>query len=100
MLAVLAHERESRLARVPDSDDPPVRSERNGYRARGELDRTQIRIGSGKVRSRRSFLRLVGAAPAALAIPALAFEFKAYDPAAVDKAIATGKPVIVHVRAW
>jgi thioredoxin 1 len=50
--------------------------------------------------SRRSFLSLVGAAPAAVAIPALAFEFKPYDPAAVEKAIASGKPVIVHVRAW
>ena len=49
--------------------------------------------------SRRSFLTLVGAAPAALAIPARAFEFKPYDPAAVEKAIASGKPVIVHVRA-
>ncbi len=50
--------------------------------------------------SRRSFLSLVGAAPAAVAIPALAFEFKPYDPAAVEKAIESGKPVIVHVRAW
>ena len=50
--------------------------------------------------SRRSFLTLIGAAPAAFAVPARAFEFKPYDPAAVEKAIASGKPVIVHVRAW
>jgi thiol-disulfide isomerase/thioredoxin len=50
--------------------------------------------------SRRSFLTLIGAAPAAIAIPARAFEFQPYDPAAVEKAIASGKPVIVHVRAW
>jgi thioredoxin 1 len=49
--------------------------------------------------SRRSFLTLVGAAAGALAIPARAFEFEPYDPAAVEKAIASGKPVIVHVRA-
>jgi thioredoxin 1 len=50
--------------------------------------------------SRRSFLALAGAAPAALAVPARAFEFIPYDPAAAEKAIASGKPVIVHVRAW
>jgi thiol-disulfide isomerase/thioredoxin len=50
--------------------------------------------------SRRSFLALVAAAPAAIGDPAQAFEFKPYDPAAVEKAIASGKPVIVHVRAW
>jgi len=50
--------------------------------------------------SRRSFLALAGAAPAAFAVPARAFEFIPYDPAAVEKAIASGKPVIVHVRAW
>jgi thioredoxin 1 len=50
--------------------------------------------------SRRSFLTLIGAAPAAFAISARAFEFQPYDPAAVEKAIASGKPVIVHVRAW
>ena len=49
--------------------------------------------------SRRSFLALVGAAPAALAIPARAFEFEPYDPVVAQKAIASGKPVIVHVRA-
>jgi thioredoxin 1 len=50
--------------------------------------------------SRRSFLGLLGAAPAAFAVPARAFEFIPYDSAAVEKAIASGKPVIVHVRAW
>jgi thioredoxin 1 len=50
--------------------------------------------------STRSFLALAGAAPAALAVPARAFEFIPYDPAAAEKAIASGKPVIVHVRAW
>jgi thiol-disulfide isomerase/thioredoxin len=39
------------------------------------------------------------AALALLAGPASAFEFKPYDPAAVDKAIASGKPVVVHVYA-
>jgi len=51
------------------------------------------------MRSRRSFLALIGAAPAAFAVPARAFEFAPYDAAAVEKAIASGKPVIVHVRA-
>jgi thiol-disulfide isomerase/thioredoxin len=46
------------------------------------------------------FLALIGAAPAAFAIPARAFEFQTYDPAAVEKMIASGKPVVVHVRAW
>jgi thiol-disulfide isomerase/thioredoxin len=50
--------------------------------------------------SRRSFLTLIGATPAALAVPARAFEFEPYDPALAQKAIASGKPVIVHVRAW
>jgi len=50
--------------------------------------------------SRRSVLALIGAAPAAFAVPAQAFEFAPYDAAAAQKAIASGKPVIVHVRAW
>jgi thioredoxin 1 len=50
--------------------------------------------------TRRSFLALMAVATAALAYPAHAFEFQAYDSAAVEKAIASGKPVIVHVRAW
>lgn len=49
--------------------------------------------------SRRSFLVMMSAASAAFAVPARAFEFHPYDPAAVQKAIASGKPVIVHVRA-
>jgi thioredoxin 1 len=50
--------------------------------------------------SRRSFLALVAAVPAAFDVPARAFEFAPYDGASVEKAIASGKPVIVHVRAW
>lgn len=49
--------------------------------------------------TRRSFLVMMSAASAAFAVPARAFEFHPYDPAAVQKAIASGKPVIVHVRA-
>jgi thioredoxin 1 len=52
------------------------------------------------MRSRRWFLCLMGAATAVFALPARAFEFQPYDPAAVEKAIASGKPVVVHVRAW
>ena len=51
------------------------------------------------MKTRRSFLALVGLASAALACPARAFEFHPYDPAQVEKAIASGKPVIVHVYA-
>jgi thiol-disulfide isomerase/thioredoxin len=50
--------------------------------------------------SRRSFLTLIGAAAPAFGVPARAFEFQPYDPAAEQKAIASGKPVVVHVRAW
>ena len=49
--------------------------------------------------TRRSFLIMMSAA-SLFAFPARAFEFQPYDPAAVQKAIASGKPVIVHVRAW
>ena len=49
--------------------------------------------------SRRTFLALIGLAPVALALPAQAFEFSPYNAAIVDKAIASGKPVIVHVYA-
>ena len=52
------------------------------------------------MQSRRAFLALVGAASAAFAVPARAFEVQPYDPAAVQKAIASGKPVVVHVAAW
>jgi thioredoxin len=51
------------------------------------------------MKTRRSFLALMGLASAAVACPAGAFEFSPYEPAAVDKAIASGKPVIVHVYA-
>jgi len=49
--------------------------------------------------NRRHFLALVGLSPFALAGPARAFEFRPYDKAAADKAIASGKPVILHVYA-
>jgi thioredoxin 1 len=49
--------------------------------------------------NRRSFLALFALASVALALPARAFEFQPYDSAAVEKAIASGKPVIVHVYA-
>lgn len=49
--------------------------------------------------NRRSFLTLVGAAAAAFAFPARAFEVQPYDPAAAEKSIASGKPIVVHVRA-
>jgi thioredoxin 1 len=49
--------------------------------------------------TRRSFLALMSLAPAALALPAKAFEFQPFDAAAAEKAIASGKPVIVHVYA-
>ena len=51
------------------------------------------------MRSRRAFLALIGAALAAFAVSARAFEFQPYDPAGVQKTIASGKPVVVHVRA-
>jgi len=51
------------------------------------------------MKTRRSFLGLMGLASTAVACPAVAFEFTPYDRAAVDKAIATGKPVVVHVYA-
>src|SRR6516164_6985564 len=49
---------------------------------------------------RRALLGLIGLGPALFAIPAAAFELVPYDPTAVEKAIASGKPVVVHVRAW
>ena len=49
---------------------------------------------------RRAVLGLIGAGAALFATPAAAFELAPYDPAAVEKAIASGKPVVVHVRAW
>jgi thioredoxin 1 len=46
------------------------------------------------------FLRhLVVAAAIAISAPALAFEIKPYDAAQVQKAIDSGKPVVVHVFA-
>ncbi len=49
------------------------------------------------MKTRRSFLASL--AGVALAFPAEAFEFHPYDPSAVEKAIASGEPVIVHVFA-
>ena len=51
------------------------------------------------MKSRRSFLALMSFVPALLAFRAVAFEFQPYEQGAVDKAIASGKPVIVHVYA-
>jgi thioredoxin 1 len=51
------------------------------------------------MRSRRTFLALIGAASAAFTVSARALEFQPYDPAAAQKAIASGKSVVVHVRA-
>jgi thioredoxin 1 len=51
------------------------------------------------MRSRRWFLTLMGLAPAALAFPSKAFEIRPYDAAAAQKAIASGKPVVIHVHA-
>jgi thiol-disulfide isomerase/thioredoxin len=42
---------------------------------------------------------MLSAASAAFAVPARAFELQSYDPAAVQKAIASGRPVVVHVAA-
>ena len=49
--------------------------------------------------SRRSFLALLSFAGVALAFPAQAFEFHPYNPSVVQKAIASGEPVVVHVFA-
>jgi thioredoxin 1 len=51
------------------------------------------------MRTRRSFLTAMSLLPAALVSPAKAFEFQPYDAAAVQQAIASGKPVVVHVYA-
>jgi thioredoxin 1 len=51
------------------------------------------------MRTRRSFLILMSLLPAALAVRASAFEFQPYDAEAVQKTIASGKPVVVHVYA-
>ncbi|MCX5512663.1 thioredoxin family protein [Kaistia algarum] len=50
--------------------------------------------------SRRALMGSVALVAFGIAIPpASAFEFVAYDAAAVDKAIRSGKPVVVHVYA-
>jgi thiol-disulfide isomerase/thioredoxin len=50
------------------------------------------------MRSRRWFLGVLGSA--ALGYPAKAFEFQPYASDPARKAIAAGKPVVVHVYAW
>ena len=49
--------------------------------------------------TRRQTFAALALLAAAAAGPAAAFEFQPYDPAAVEKAIASGKPVVVHVYA-
>lgn len=49
--------------------------------------------------TRRSAFRLLVALAAAPALPAGGAEFHAYDEAAAQKAIASGKPVVIHVYA-
>ena len=49
--------------------------------------------------SRRQMLASLGALAVAPTESAFAFEFIPYDAASVDKAIASGKPVVVHVYA-
>jgi thioredoxin 1 len=49
--------------------------------------------------SRRFFLLGTAAAAFAALSPAQAFEFQPYDAAVVQKAIASGKPVVLHVYA-
>lgn len=51
--------------------------------------------------TRRSAFRLIAAFAATAAAPAVAGEFHPYDEAAAQKAIASGKPVVIHVyAAW
>lgn len=49
--------------------------------------------------TRRQTIAALAFLAAAAAEPAAAFEFQPYDPAVVEKAIASGKPVVVHVYA-
>jgi len=49
--------------------------------------------------SRRTFLGLLALGAAALSAPAAAFEIQSYDEAVAQRAIASGRPVIVHVYA-
>ena len=51
------------------------------------------------MRSRRSFLTAMSLTAAALALPARAFELQPYNTAEVEKAVASGKPVVIHVYA-
>jgi thioredoxin 1 len=49
--------------------------------------------------TRRSAILLMAAIATAACAPAQASEFHPYEPAAVEKAVASGKPVVVHVYA-
>lgn len=49
--------------------------------------------------SRRTLLGLLALAAAALSAPAAAFEIRPYDAAVAQKAIESGRPVILHVYA-
>ncbi|RBP09832.1 thiol-disulfide isomerase/thioredoxin [Roseiarcus fermentans] len=49
--------------------------------------------------TRRQMAAGLAAMAAAAAAPAWGAEFQPYDPAQVEKAIASGKPVVVHVYA-
>lgn len=49
--------------------------------------------------SRRTLLSAAAAMAVFATLPAQAFEIEAYDAAAANKAIASGKPVVIHVYA-
>ena len=49
--------------------------------------------------NRRTVLAGLALAAVAMAAPAQAFEIRPYDPIAAQKAIASGRPVVVHVYA-
>jgi thiol-disulfide isomerase/thioredoxin len=51
------------------------------------------------VTSRRTFFGLFALAAAALSAPAAAFEIRPYNEAVAQKAIESGRPVILHVYA-
>src|SRR5271166_2436015 len=61
--------------------------------------RRERRITERQMLTRRSVFWLVAALAAAPPVPAAAFEFRPYDEAAAQKAIASGAPVVIHVYA-